>query len=102
MLLEASIFYKDFIALAHDDGINFTSQHRVLKSYTHLEGIEALPNVHLVHSKERLEEVLINVWRYRSLKDKGAIDRQRNYFLFDDEEVFSKRLSRLIQKVLED
>jgi hypothetical protein len=73
-----------------------------LKGYTHLDGIEALPNVHLVRSKDRLEDVLINVWNFRSLKDKGAIDRQRDYFLYDDEDVFSKRLSRLIQKVLED
>ena len=102
MLLEASIYYKDFIALAHDDGKNFTSQHRVLKGYTHLEGIEALPNVHLVHSKERLEDILINVWTFRSLKDKGAIDRQREYFLYNDEDIFSKRLSSLILKVLED
>jgi hypothetical protein len=100
MLLEASIFYKTFIALAHEDGVNFTSQNRVLKGYEHLKGIENLPNVQMVHSLNDLEKVLVKAWKERLTVNKHDIDLKRDYFLFDDRERFSDRLSNLIGRIL--
>jgi len=100
MLLEATIFYKDFIALAHEDGINFTSQNRVLMNYEHLKGIETLPTVHLVNSLEHLEGIMVSTWKNRKSKSIKQIDLERSFFLFDDSHKFSIRLSRLINQIL--
>ena len=99
MLLEASIFYKTFIALAHEDGVHFTSQNRVLQGYEHLKGIENLPNVHMVHSLHELEQVLVKAWNRRLMVDNLDIDMKRNYFLFDNEQKFSDRLSSLMRRI---
>jgi hypothetical protein len=99
MLLEASIFYKTFIALAHDDGVNFTSQNRVLQGYEHLKGIEKLPNVQMVHSLNELAQVFVKAWDQRLIADHLDIDMKRNHFLFDNEQRFSDRLSSLMRRI---
>ena len=101
MLIEAAIFGKDFLALVHDDKVNLTSQHNVLNSYEHFGDLYKLETVHFLHHLEDLNFAFQYLWSARETKDLARIDASRNYFLFDDGQVFSKRLLVLSLKLVD-
>ena len=101
MLIEAAIFGKDFLALVHDDKVNLTSQNNVLNSYEHFSDLNKLETVHFLHHLEDLNFAFQYLWSVRGTKALARIDASRNYFLFDDGQVFSKRLLDLSLKLID-
>ena len=101
MLLEAAVFGKDFLALVHDDKVNLTSQNNVLSSYEHFVDLHKLETVHFLHHLEDLNFAFQYLWSVRGTKDLARIDASRNYFLFDDGQIFSKRLLDLSLKLID-
>jgi hypothetical protein len=101
MLIEAAIFGKDFLALVHDDKVNFTSQHNALSSYEHFADLHKLETVHFLHHLEDLNFAFQYLLSRRGAKDFARIDASRNYFLFDDGREFSRRLLDLSLQVID-
>jgi hypothetical protein len=101
MLIEAAIFGKDFLALVHDDKVNFTSQHNALSSYEHFADLHKLETVHFLHHLKDLNFAFQYLLSRRGAKDFARIDASRNYFLFDDGREFSRRLLDLSLQVID-
>ena len=101
MLIEAAIFGKDFLALVHDDKVNFTSQHNALSSYEHFADLHKLETVHFLHHLEDMNFAFQYLLSRRGTEDLARIDASRSYFLFDDGRVFSKRLLDLSLQVID-
>lgn len=102
MIIEALIFKKRVLALAYDDGINFTSPHNVLKYYVHFQGIKDIEIINFCTDLQKLEADFIDTWNSRNLIDPIKIDLQRNYFLNNDEKPYNLRLVELVNKILQD
>jgi hypothetical protein len=101
MMIESSIFGKDFLALAHDDKQTFTSQHRVFNAYEHFRELDRLSTVQIVHNLSELEVKFAASWARRGDLDLQLIDRQRNYFLFHDGLGYSTRILNLVNRICE-
>jgi hypothetical protein len=95
MLMEALIFRRKFLALAYDDGKNFTSQHNVLKYYTHFQGLRNVEAISFCENIETLEKVFVDTWLSRNEINAERIDSQRRYFYFDNDKSYSQRLNDL-------
>ncbi len=100
MLIEALIFGKQFIALVHDDGSNFTSQDKALTAYEHFKGLDQLSAVHFVRDLVDLERILLEVWFDRKKSSLLQIDSEREYFLHNDEQTYSQRLHNLVNDLV--
>lgn len=100
MLIEAMIFRKTFLAIVYDDGKNLTSPDKVMKSYTHFQGIEAIPSVKYCKNKGDLAEDFLECWISKSSFNHQEIDKSRSYFLYHDEKPYRARLNTICQKVL--
>ena len=85
MLIESTILYKNYLAIAYDDGISLLNPKTALKNFEHLNGIEKMPNLFLCKEKINLEKSLISTFLNRKL-DKNKIDKVRKYFLFNEKD----------------
>jgi hypothetical protein len=102
MIMEALIFRKRVLALAYDDGINFTCPYNVLKYYIHFQGIKDIEAVNFCTDLNKLEEDFLDTWNSRNLIDPVNIDLQRNYFLNNDKKPYNVRLSDLVNKIVQE
>lgn len=100
MLIEATIFWKRFLALTYDDGQKYFSPKSIYENYTHFEGIDKLPNITFCSDLELLEDDFMDVWSNRELVDAAAIDQARNYFYFSDEMTYANRLGKVVTKIV--
>jgi len=101
MLIEATIFGKDYIAMTYDDGINITNQRTVFERSEHFRGIETIPSIGLCKERSDVERLLIAAWDRRETLTRSEIDAARNFILFSDARPYSERLAHLIRDVLE-
>lgn len=101
MIIEALIFRKRFLALAYDDGKNFTSQHNALKYYTHLQGLKEVEAISFCENIDTLEANFIDTWLSRNDIDAGRVDFERRYFYFDDGRTYPQRLRELCSDITE-
>ncbi|MEM1274342.1 MAG: hypothetical protein AAGF88_11025 [Pseudomonadota bacterium] len=95
MMIEATIFGKDYVALTYDDGINITNQRTVFERSEHFRGIEQIPSIGLCKVKADAERLLLDAWDRRGERDRSQIDVARQYILFDDGRPYSERLAAL-------
>jgi hypothetical protein len=98
MIIEASIYNKNYIALAYDDGVSFISQKEAYESYIHFKGVDQLENVHMCHQKENLGDLLTQVFDHRFSK---SIDLSSSLkqFIYNDDNNYSHRLIKLISQL---
>lgn len=99
MIIEALIFRKRFMALAYDDGKNYTSQHNALKYYTHFQGLKEIEALSFCENFDQLEAIFISTWLSRNNIDTKKIDSQRRYFYFDDDRTYAIRLRDLCSNI---
>lgn len=100
MLIEALIFRKNCIALAHDDGKNLTSQHNILKNYVHFDGIENIEAIKICDNLENLESLMSKLLTKNNHLDFVKIDMQREYFLYKEKDKdFKDHLKEIIEKI---
>ena len=99
MLIEASIFRKRVIAIAHREPNNYTSPHRVLSEYRHFEGIENLPNVTISRNEsdfiDEFKDLLDNV----DPVDKESLEMNLRRFLNFEGTYPERLLTMLEQKI---
>lgn len=99
MLIEASIFGKNYLALVHKERFNITSPKNVYMSYTHFEGIERLPNLEFCHTTVDLRSQFRMMY-LRPPNTQIEIDLQLSHFYDLDKKNFSKKLNVMIEKIL--
>jgi hypothetical protein len=101
MLIESLIFRKRYIALAHDDKKNLTSQHNILKNYIHFDGIEHIEAVNICNDLNDLESLMEMAVCKRDQEDFIKCDLQREYFLYKKQNInFRDHLLEIIDKIL--
>lgn len=100
MLIESTIFYKRFLGLIHDDGQKYLSPKAIFENYTHFEGIEKLPNIDLCRDLDDLENKMLKTLADSQHMDHQLIDRKRQYYYFQDERTYGKRLEDVVVKIV--
>lgn len=99
MLLEGSIFNKNYLALVYPEFGNLTSPHLVLTGYKHFDEIEILPNLFLC---DQFEEI---VSRFKELYLKpppspSEVANKLDYFVKSDYENYDIRLLNAVKDIL--
>jgi hypothetical protein len=74
--------------------------HRVFKGYKHFQGIESMDAILLCDNLENLEVSFINAWKQKKSLNNTAVDNQRQYYYYDDNQDYSIRLLDACNKVL--
>jgi hypothetical protein len=98
MLLEASLFDKNYLALVYPENNNITSPDLLFKSYTHFEGIENLPNLSFCSD---FFSIGSNFRRVFEAQSKTYDKKSLNYFVHTDVGNYSLKLSKAIDVILE-
>ena len=99
MIIEASILFKHFLAIAIEEKGSFSSPHLVLKNYEHLQGLHGLRTLQIARTFRDLEEKLICLVRDTPQIEREIADNERNFFLFDNAEGFSARLVKCLENL---
>jgi hypothetical protein len=99
MIIEASILFKHFLALAIEEKGSFSSPHLVLKNYEHLQGLHGLQTLQIAKTFREFEEKLICLIRDTPQIDRETADNERNFFLFNNDESFSARLVNCLENL---
>ena len=102
MIIEATIFYKNYIAITYDDK-NFLWNGKYVKSTRpHLFEINNLDNINLCHSRKSLTKLFDKNFLNKDKPiNRQKIDKQRSFFLFHDKYKFEQRLEIKIKKIFE-
>ena len=95
MLLEVTIFYKKFIGIGFDDNQSLMNQKNALAFFEHLKDIEKLSNLSICKDQNKLENMMIDIKKTSKIVDKDIIDKEREYFLYYNEE-------KTYQKILDE
>jgi hypothetical protein len=95
MVIEASIFGKKFIGLAHKEKFNLTSPHRVYAGYEHFKEITSLPNFFLCKKLEDLNFIIYNAW-FKSSPTQAEIDSYLSYFYDIGGDTYINKLVKII------
>ena len=99
MLIEASIFRKRVIAVAHNEPNNYTSPHRLLNEYKHFEGIEKLPNVTISHNEADFTDEFKYLMGDLDPVDEQSVDLNLRHFLSYEGTYFERLLKMLDEKI---
>lgn len=97
MIIEASIFRKNVIAIAHMEANNYTSPHRILREYRHFEGIEVLPNLIISHTEENLIKEFKSLLEATEHVNEISLDMKLKRFL-NCEGTYNKRLLEMLDE----
>ena len=101
MLIESLVFRKYYLALAHDDKKNLTSQHNVLKYYVHFRGLEYVDAVNIIHNLDNFADKFKQHWNNRNNVDAQLADKQREYYLSQDAGIqYKDKLRSVVEKIL--
>lgn len=103
MLIEATIMYKNFLALVYDDKINIlTNQKNVFKNYTHFKEIKKLPNLYFCKNLSDLDKEFKDLFKSSVFKNKNKkkIDKARSFFLFRGKEPYSSLLDKSCVEII--
>jgi hypothetical protein len=101
MLIESLVFRKYYLALAHDDKKNLTSQHNVLKYYVHFRGLEKVEAVNIIHNLDDLADKFKQHWNNRNNVDAQWTYKQREYYLSQDAGIqYKDKLRSVVGKIL--
>ena len=99
MMIESTIFNKFYLALIHDDKINYSNMKKVFETYEHFRGIENIETIHYCDDLNKIEKKMIEIISLEPL-DINKVDNQRNYVLFNDEKKYAQRLSNIVDEIL--
>jgi hypothetical protein len=100
MLLEGSLCHRPVLALAHDDGLHFTTPSQALKWYRHFEGIEAIEGLHLCHDLSGLPQLFRHLVTDAAPPDPVRIDRSVAFLLHHDGRPYGERLLETVERIL--
>ena len=100
MIIESSICYKNYIVSAFPEK-QFNNQYNSLNYMVHFKELNLLNNVKISTNSNELEKHLSELFLKADLElDKNIIDKQRCFFLYDDNKDYSIRLLDLVDKLI--
>jgi hypothetical protein len=99
MLIEASIFRKNFLGLAHIETDNVTSPNEVLNNFTHFDGIQNIDTINFCYNLDDLESKFMNLLLESSPINSSNLEKQLSFFYFNDGYQYSERLGRLCKEL---
>lgn len=93
MAIEASIFFKNFIAICHKEDGNFTDPYSIKVNYAHFDNLDILDNIWFSYDFHDLDFILTSLSdRQSSSVDRASIDQNRQYFLYHGRGSYADRL----------
>lgn len=92
MLLEGSVCRRRVLALAHDDGIHFTTPSQAYRWYRHFEGIEEIEGFTVCEDVTQLPELFMRAVSDTTPLDASRVDRSVERFVHHDGRSFADRL----------
>ena len=99
MVIESLIFRKKILLLAFKESSHPYSPHNLYKLYEHFKGINKFKNIFLNKSLNNLEKDIKRLYFKKKL-NYNYIDTYRNYFLYRDKKGYKLRLSKIIDKII--
>lgn len=100
MVMESLIFYKKIILLAHDKGTLF-GHYDHLVNIEHFDGLVDKYNINTCWNLNELEDVFYKTYKKIKYKNnKRTIDKQINYYLYNDNNSYKTRLDNIIKKII--
>ncbi len=99
MLLEGSLCHRPVLALAHDDGIHFTTPAQALRWYRHFEGIEKVAGLTLCHDLADLPRAVEQAIA-AGPPDPAAVDASLADLILIDERPYPERLLEVVDRML--
>jgi hypothetical protein len=100
MLLEGSVCRRRVLALAHDDGIHFTTPSQAYRWYRHFEGIKDIEGFTVCHDLAELPELFLRLASKTTPPDPERVDRSVDRFVHHDGRPFAVRLLETVDAVL--
>lgn len=102
LLIEASILGKNYLALSHHEKFNLTSPRMTRYSFTHVAGIESLPNLTFCNALQDIEAKFQKMFESEPL-NQNDIDSQLNHFYcVKTSTKFAEKLNHIIMHSLSD
>ncbi len=103
MMIESTIFWKSYLAIGFDDNFSLMNQKNALKYFTHLEGIEKLPNIKICKNINNFDKYFHNMIKSHvknipSSRIRLNIDKKREFFLSGNEGTYTERLINDVNK----
>ena len=99
MLIEASIFGKNIVALVHNEKYNIASPHKVYKNFEHVKGIEKLPNLALCENLDELPHLFQRAFTNIEISQE-AIDKELDFFYNITGETYEYKLEHIMEKII--
>jgi hypothetical protein len=100
MLLEGSVCRRRVLALAHDDGIHFTTPSRTYHWFRHFEGTEAIEGFTVCQDLTELPDLFLRLASDTNPLDPERVDRSVDRFVHHDGRSFATRLLETVEAVL--
>ena len=100
MLLEGSVCRRRVLALAHDDGVHFTTPSQAYRWYRHFEGVETIEGFTLCHDLTELPDLFLPLAADTTPLDAQRVDRSVDRFVHHDGRPFADRLLGTVDRVL--
>ena len=100
MLIESLIFYKQFLALVHEDKKYVTNMRNAWKNFEHFRGLRGVEGVYFSKDINDLESRMIDCWKNRDTINLSKMESDRNYYLYEDGLGYQQRLNTIVEKIL--
>jgi hypothetical protein len=100
MVIESLIFYKKIILLAHDKDTLF-GHYDHLVNIEHFDGLADKYNINTCWSLDELADIFYKTYKkIKNKNNKKIIDKQINYYLYNDKNSYKTRLDNIIKKIV--
>ena len=99
MIIESMIMYKKYLITALPEK-KFNNQYNSSNYHTHFKELKYSKNVQFCYSFENLEKFFFILWKNRVVNDFKKVDKERNYYLHNDNDNYSKRILKIVNNIL--
>lgn len=102
LLIEASILGKNYLALSHHEKFNLTSPRMTRFSFTHVAGIERLPNLAFCDTLQDIEAKFQKMFESEPLNQKDIDSQLNHFYCVKTSTRFAEKLNQIIMHSLSD
>lgn len=102
MLLESAIFRKKYLAICFDDGKSFLNQKMAINNFPHLENIQKIDSIKLIHHQSQLIDEFRKLIKNNNTNNikLSRLEKNLDFFLSKNTKNFSKNLINCISRRL--
>ena len=99
MIIETLVFKKKLLIIAYDEKNNFASPKGFYQNYVHFKELKDVTSLTFCNDFNNLEEDFLNSWKDRHKIDVDLLEKQREYFCYNDTRGFGNRLFKICEKL---